>query len=156
MLVETRGGGLYVEWNAAPHVRTGQLAYESNDGGDREIFVYSPQRGAIDVSNHRAPDWNPVWSPDGDWLAFESFRGGSRGIYKVTPRRTQVTPVAADAGGDHFSPTWSPDGEWIAFVSTRSGKPSLYACRVDGSELRALTHHEGEDLAPAWRPAKSK
>ncbi|NUM53904.1 MAG: PD40 domain-containing protein [Candidatus Hydrogenedentes bacterium] len=154
-MVETRGLGIYVEWAPTPHARTGQLAYESNDGGDREIFVTAPQR-LNDVSNHRDADWNPVWSADGARLAFESFRGGSRGIYRTTPQGTVVTPVAADPAYDNWSPTWSPDGAWIAFVSMRTGKATLHACRADGSDARAITTHEGEDFAPAWRPTPAK
>ena len=156
LMVQTRGSGTYVEWMPAMHARKGALAYESNDGGDREIFVSAPDRGVIDVSNHRAADWNPVWSPDGVWIAFESYRGGSRGIYIVTPQRTIVAPVAVDAASDNWSPSWSPDGAWIAFVSTRTGKPTLHACRAAGSDARALTQHDGDDLAPAWRPVKTK
>lgn len=156
-MVETRGLGIYVEWMPTAHAPTGQLAYESNDGGDREIFVFSSSPLRLnDVSNHREADWNPVWSMDGGWLAFESFRGGSRGIFRVAPQGTVVTTVAADSSYDNWSPTWSPEGEWIAFVSTRTGKAMLHACRADGSDVRALTNHDGEDLAPAWRPVKAK
>ncbi|MDZ4860121.1 MAG: hypothetical protein SGI88_14175 [Candidatus Hydrogenedentes bacterium] len=155
-LVTTWGGGAFVEWSPAPHEGTGSIAYESNDGGDREIFVERPRRGVVDVSNHHAPDWNPVWSPDGAWLAFESLRGGTRGIYKVAPQRTLVYPVAADAASDNWSPAWSPDGDSMAFVSTRGGKPGVYICDADGSNARAVTPPEREDLAPAWRPAQMK
>lgn len=153
---EERGKGVYVEWAPTVHHRTEMLAYESNDGGDREIFVSGPRLMVADVSNHREADWNHVWSPDGAWIAFESFRGGPRGIYKVTPQRTVVTPIAVDASSSNWSPSWSPDGKWIAFVSTRSGKPALHICREDGTEARAVTNHDTIDLAPAWRPAKTK
>ena len=153
---EERGKGVYVEWSPTVHHKTEMLAYESNDGGDREIFVSGPRRPVADVSNHREADWNPVWSPDGEWIAFESFRDGPRGIYKVTPQRTVVTPIAVDAASSNWSPSWSPEGKWIAFVSTRTGKPALHICRDDGTEIRAVTSHDAIELAPAWRPAKSK
>ncbi|MCC6794544.1 MAG: PD40 domain-containing protein [Candidatus Hydrogenedentes bacterium] len=156
ILAEERGKGVYVEWAPATHPKTGMLAYESNDGGDREIFVSGPRRMVADVSNHRDADWNPVWSPDGGWIAFESFRDGPRGIYKVTPQRTVVTPIAVDASSSNWSPSWSPDGKWIAFISTRTGKPALHICRENGSDARAITNHDAIDLAPAWRPAKTK
>lgn len=76
------GKGRYAEWSAEPLDRAFGIAYESDDGGDREIFVYT-RRGVADVTNHRAADWNPVWGPEGNWIAFESFRDGRRGVYRV-------------------------------------------------------------------------
>lgn len=152
-LVSTRGGGIYAEWCPAVHMDSEALAYESNDGGDREIFVEAPRRGVVDVSNHRAPDWNPVWSADGAWVLFESFRGGTRGIYRVAPQRMVVETVAAVPDADSWSPSYSPDGAQVVFVSDRSGgQPGLYVCDVDGEKLRAVTTPERADLAPAWRP----
>jgi Tol biopolymer transport system component len=144
--------GDYVEWLPRPNMNGDAIAYESNDGGDREIFVFEKKRGALDVSNHRAADWNPVWSPDGEWVAFESFRDGRRGIYRVNPVQVRVSNVAADPGFDAWAPAWSPDSRWIAFVSNRDGAPRLYATDIEGDEVIPLTKHTLHDFAPAWRP----
>lgn len=144
--------GTYAEWSPEPQAQGEAIAYESNDGGDREIFVYLLKRGTVDVSNHRAADWNPVWSPDGEWVAFESFRGGRRGIYRVSPLRILVSPIAVSLQSDNWAPTWSPDGAWVAFVSDRDGVPKLYVTDVAGEDVRALTKGDAQDLAPAWRP----
>ncbi|MBN2311269.1 MAG: PD40 domain-containing protein [Candidatus Hydrogenedentes bacterium] len=147
------GGKAYVEWAPAPHPSGLGLAFESNDGGDREVFILSFQRGyLLDVSNHRAADWNPVWAPSGRWLAFESFRDGRRGVYRVNPERLLVLPVAPGDDADNWAPTWAPDGQWLAFVSTRSGNADLWAADVSGGELRQLTSGPAGDYAPAWRP----
>ena len=59
----TRKGDEYFEWAVEPLPGIGALAYESNDGGDREIFVFVPLIGLIDVTNHHAADWNTRWGP---------------------------------------------------------------------------------------------
>ena len=147
--------GAYVEWAAEPSPNGGSIAFESNDGGDREIFCYTRDR-AVDVSNHRAGDWNPVWSPDSEWLAFESFRDGRRGIYRVYGETARISPVAVSPDADNWSPSWSPDGKWLAFVSDRTGDPEIFITDVHGKNVVQLTNHPGPDYAPAWRPKGKK
>jgi Tol biopolymer transport system component len=154
----------YLELRAEPSPNGRCIAYESNDGGDREIFVAS-KNALADVSNHREADWNPVWSPKSDWLAFESFRTGTRKIYRVHAETGRVTPVDPPAyapenktsdpvfaKSQDWSPTWSPDGKWIAFVSNRTGDSELFVADAEGGPARRLTEHPGPDLAPVWRP----
>jgi Tol biopolymer transport system component len=144
--------GQYVEWAAEVNLRENLLAYESNDGGDREVFVLSFKRGSTDVSNHRAADWNPVWQPNGRWLAFESFRSGRRGVYRVLPGTINVIPVAVAEDSDNWHPAWSPDGAFLAYVSTREGMPQLFVTELESGKVRQVTTGARFALAPAWRP----
>lgn len=145
----------YAEWSPQPDPDGQRFAFESNDGGDREVFVLG-KRGIGDVSNHRAADWNPVWSPEGGYLAFESFRDGRRGLYGVYPETARVFTIAAGSDFDCWSIAWSPDEDWLAFVSDRDGFPRLYLARRDGSELRRLTGAALNEYTPAWRPEAQK
>jgi Tol biopolymer transport system component len=141
----------YIEWAVEPDRKGKRIAYETNDGGDREIFVAA---GFIikDVSNHRSADWNPVWSPNDEWVAFESFRSGRRGVYRVYPDTQRVFPVAASEAYDNWAPTWSPDSHRIAYVSDREGQPDLFVTDVADGTTRRVTDSPVLDYAPAWRP----
>ncbi len=141
----------YVEWCVEPDNDGRQIAYESNDGGDRELFVLG-RRGITNVSNHPAADWNPVWAPDNNWIAFESFRQGRRGIYRVLISTANVFPVAVDAYYDCWAPDWSPDGEHLVFVSDRTGAPQLFIADKEGKTQQQLTKDAFPALAPTWRP----
>lgn len=129
-----------------------RVAFESNRGGDREIYVLG-KRGIANVSNHRSADWNPAWSPDGKILAFESFRSGRRGVYRLYADTAHVLPVAVRDNGNCWAPAWSPDGEHLAFVSDETGDPALYAVALSGGEAVLLTDGKGAMEAPSWRPA---
>jgi Tol biopolymer transport system component len=59
-------------------------------------------------------------------------------------------PLAGGTPGDQ--PAWSPDGTRIAFSSNRDGNRDIYVVKVNGSDLRRLTHHEATDEYPAWSP----
>jgi len=133
---------------------TARIAYESNEGGDREIYVIS-SKARVNVTNHRAADWNPVWAPDGRRLAFESFRDGKRGIYQVFTDTALVSPLISGPGSS-WSPAWSPDGAWVAFVSDRAGGESLYVARESGGDPLPLTAGSGAIAWPAWRPGQGR
>ena len=141
----------YAEWAVEPGPKGRAIAYESNDGGDREIFVLG-SRGIADVSNDAAADWNPVWASDEKRLAFESFRGGRRGVYRLFVDTARVYTVDAGPGYDAWAPCWSPEGERIAYVSDKSGQPQIYVAGLDNKESHVLTSGPAFALAPAWRP----
>ena len=145
----------YVEWCIEPDGEGRQLAYESNEGGDREIFVIG-RRGIVNVSNHRAADWNPSWSPDNKWLAFESFRDGRRGVYKLMVGTGNVTPLDFGSEYDCWSPAWSADGKWVAYVSDRSGTPQIWAMAASGGNAVQLTKESGYANSPAFKPKPKK
>lgn len=145
--------GAYAEWNAVPAHRAHAIAFESDDGGDRELFLNS-RRGVWDLSNHRAADWNPVWSPDDSWLAFESFRSGTRGIYRVHRDTARVYPVALSDAASNWWPSWSPRGQWIAYVSDRDSTSHLFITDIKGRETIQLTQGIQGAAAPTWRPAR--
>lgn len=149
--------GNYAEWAPEFSHRGDSVAFESNDGGDREIFVLT-RRGAVDVTNHGAADWNPVWAPDGDWLAFESLRSGRRGVYRVFARTARLSEVAVSKDCDNWAPTWSPDSKWVAFVSTRTGIPKIFVTDLRQERVFALCDdaESHAQYAPAWRPRPKK
>ena len=143
----------YVEWSPVVHPGKSAIAFESNDGGDREIFGFFLQHWLLtDLSNHRAADWNPVWSPNGDWLAFESFRDGMRGVYCVAPEHLLVTAVAVPENAAAWAPVWSPDSEWIAYVSNQTGASELFVSHRSEGETRQLTSNGELNYEPVWNP----
>jgi Tol biopolymer transport system component len=143
--------GRYAEWGVELSPQGDKVAFESNDGGDREIFVLS-KKGVVDVTNHRASDWNPAWSPDGNWIAFESFRDGRRGIYRTYAETARILPIAVSPDADNWWPSWAPTNKWVAFVSTRGGHPQVFVTDLAGKSVVPLTSGAEDALAPAWRP----
>lgn len=143
--------GVYAEMNLTLDLRTRSLAFESNDGGDREIFVASFQ-GTYDVSNHRAADWNPVWQPGGLWIAFESFRSGRRGIYRAHRTTYRVQPIVVDNAADCWGAAWPSDGGAMVYVTDRAGQADIYVASGDGADARPLAATTAWEDAPVWRP----
>jgi len=142
--------GDYTEWAVAVAPKDRAIVFESNDGGDRELFLAIKQR-VFDISNHHAADWNPVWAPDGHWIAFESFRKGPRGIYRVHRDSSRIVTVIADRVVEYHSPSWSPDEKWIACVKHGLGIDELVMVNIKSKESTSLIT-TGQPLHLAWRP----
>lgn len=67
---------------------------------------------------------------------------------------TWTGPMHAQARHENYHrAAWLPDGETILFMSDRDGGDwELYTMRLDGTELRRLTRHEGWDGYAAVSP----
>lgn len=141
----------YDEWTPATHPREERIAFESNDGGDREIFVLSFRTGTFDLSNHRAADWNPSWTPDLGWVAFESFRSGRRGLFRGNVESVRVEPIAVSDVYDNWGISFAAQGGAFVFVSNREGAPALYIQQGYGATPTRLDTG-GPAGKPAWRP----
>jgi TolB protein len=111
-------------------------------GGTPQRLTYSPQG-----------DYEPAWSPDGNWIAFTSWRDGDKEIYVMAASGGVARNVSADAesAADDWSPAWSPDSQALVFLSERSGGAELYHQLLDGSPPTRLT---GSAL-PQERPTYS-
>ena len=79
----------------------------------------------------------------GDSIVYVSSRDGDSEIYRDDTRLTAFHR-------DDWEATPSPDGSMIAFLSDREGTARIYLMNADGTNLRRLTTHTGEESAPTW------
>jgi Tol biopolymer transport system component len=139
----------------------GVIAFQSDRDRQDEIYVMnadgSDQR--LLISNLRALDSMPDWSPDGGKIALASRDRGRDFeicVVSVTDDLTAIDGKTAlrltDNDFDDLHPTWSPDGSQIAFFSERDGYSEIYVIDVDGAGERQLTDNDVNDKDPAWSP----
>jgi len=140
------------EWRPVSSPGGSRLIYESNDGGDRELY-HVDERGRANITNHRAADWNPVWASDGRTIAFESFRGGRRGVYALKVETVRTQPIAVSETSDFWDPSWDPDSERVACVTGSRGATRIVVIDADsGDDVTPGALRETGGWAPAWRP----
>lgn len=119
----TGGDAVQPDWSPHGH----RLAYWGiHKGGQRDIWTVAAHatNGAAEpvaVTDDRAVDWNPVWSPDGRHLYFLSNRGGSMNLWRVpideASGRVAGQPEPAtlpSANSQHVS--FSADGRALVYV----------------------------------------
>jgi TolB protein len=108
------------------------------------------------ITVNRSLNITPVWSPDGKAIAYTSYRRRNTPdifVSYIYEGRPPETPAKGTDYIHNFLPAWSPDGTRIAFMSNRDGNPEIYVMNRDGSNLRRLTNHPGNDATPTWSPA---
>ena len=124
------------------------------DYGNAEIYVMNPDgSGQRRLTNEKAADNTPAFSPDGRRIAFVSQRGGGRDIYVMNAdgteqkRLTDFTKLGLAAA----NPSWSPDGKRVVFRSAVN-RVNVYIINADGTGLIKLTDEPRGVAMPAWSP----
>jgi hypothetical protein len=105
-------------------------------GGYRDVEIIDLEDGtSTRITNDRALDTAPCFSPDGRYLLFASDRTGVSNIYAwdlEESRLSQVTNVVAGA----YMPAVSPDGRDLAFVGFSSRGFDLHIMPFDQASWR--------------------
>ena len=117
-----------------------------------EIYVMDADGGNQErLTDNRANDRHPTWSPDRENIAFVSDRAsGWPQIYVMDARGKRAIKLTDTPGGKGDT-DWSPDGEKIAFTSWDGEdrqNPRIIVMDADGNNAFKLT--EGEQ--PSWSP----
>lgn len=144
--------------SAAPRAQSGVIAFQTDRGGDFDVYVQSASGGApaSPLVTGLGNDWTPMWSPDGAQLVFASNRSGNYEIYLRAANgeeRNLTNNLAEDA-----HPSWSPGGDRIIFVSNRSGSYfQIYTMRPDGADVRQVASIPGNNaMYPRFSPDGSR
>jgi Tol biopolymer transport system component len=108
-------------WSPQGH----RIAYWSARGSQRQrdiVTIAAAGGEPVLVTDDAALDWNPVWSPDGEYLYFSSERGGSMNIWRVPidersgrVRGSAEAITAPSRFAGHVS--ISADGRRVAYAS---------------------------------------
>lgn len=108
----------------------------TESGGSRSISVVPADGGEPSViTDEGTTNWNPVWSPDGNFLYFISDRSGSMAVWRqrIDPdsgkvsAKAEVVPTPAKYNR-HLS--FSADGKRLIYVQTNN-KVNLKAAEFD-------------------------
>ncbi|MGA3294416.1 MAG: translocation protein TolB [Candidatus Acidiferrales bacterium] len=143
-----------------PGIAETQIAYVSERGGNKEIWVMDYDGASQhEITHLKTISLTPRWSPDATRVAFTCyvpFRGVTSAqicIYSTASNRLIAFPHFRGTNG---APAWSPDGSEIAFMGSLNGNPAIYVSQADGARVRQITFGAGAATSPAWNPKTGK
>jgi TolB protein len=119
------------------------IVVAANLDGHSDLYRIELGGGGAATRITNDPEGNFAPAALGESIVYASSRDGDSEIYRDDTRLTAFYR-------DDWQPTPSPDGSTIAFLSDRDGTPHLYLMAADGTNLRRLTAHAGEESAPVW------
>ncbi len=129
---------------------TAKVVFTSNRDGNSEIYVMNPDGSQqVNLTEHPAADFDPVWSPTGEQILFNSNRDGKRDLYFMDVDGKTVRKVFTKSA-DRRQPTWSPDGKQIAYLKVDEW--AIYTATIDGKTVEKIADTGEDGGSPAWSP----
>ena len=101
----------------------------------------------VNITNHRADDRDPTWSPTGHQVLFSSDRVRARDLYLMDADGANVRRVFPKAA-EREHPTWSPDGKQIAYQRRDFDGWFIYTATIEGKGEEQIAR----GIQPDWSP----
>jgi hypothetical protein len=123
-------------------------------GGYQDLYVLSADGSQLTaLTQDKAGDFDPDWSPDGNFILFSSERDGVYNLYAYRLSDGQFFKVTNVLTGA-FAPAVSPDGTKIAFISYSTQGYELHVMDYDPQRWQPV-QFERENISewPGWRRA---
>lgn len=136
-------GSIFAEAPATP-----KIVFTSNRDGNAEIYVMNPDgSGQVNLTRHRAADFDPVWSPTGEQILFASNRGKTVDLYLMDADGRNVRQLFAKTSRRQH-PTWGPNGKKVAYtrVDALRGDVGIYVASINDPVEKRIAR----GMRPMW------
>ncbi|MCA9473505.1 MAG: Tol-Pal system beta propeller repeat protein TolB [Nitrospirales bacterium] len=147
---------LVYRYTGEPGIARTKIAYVSEEGNGREIFVmdydgYGPQQVTADGFLNLMP----AWAPDRKSLVYTAYRQRKQQIVQRILASGEET-VLVQPASLNITPVFSPNGKQLSYASAQEGNSDIYTLDLDTKAITQITSHRSADLSPSWSPDGKK
>jgi TolB protein len=105
----------------------------------------------INLTNHKAEDGQPAWSPDNQKIAWISFRPGNGQLFVMDAADGGNSVELIGYAGVKRDPEWSPDGKRVAGVGFGGGRAVVFTSNPNGEgNWKEIPDIGFPNRSPAW------
>ena len=116
----------------------GRILYTAKNGLYAALWLTDAEgRNAKQLTPADAVDFNPVFSPDGEFIAFDSDRSGRSEIWRVRLDGSDLTQITGD--GNNTNPSFLADGQTIVYRHDETKDASLRRISLNGGDAAVLS-----------------
>jgi Tol biopolymer transport system component len=119
--------GQRARWNPT---QRDEFVFVRRDGSDWNIWKYDSNGAMKRLIQSDADNFDPVYSPDGQYIAYTSNKSGSSDIWVMRVDGSEETQVTVHGSVD-CQPAWTQDGKALLFTSNRAGSFDLFRVSVE-------------------------
>lgn len=142
---------IYAQGRLSPDGAREVYVQTAPDRSDANVFVtHGPGQSPTMLTNETGDEYDPRWSPNGEWITYVGNSTGNDEIYLVRPDGSDKRQLTWNEWPWDKHPSWSPDSSQIAFFSNRSGKRQIWIMSYDGTNQRNISNNGYEDWDPVW------
>ena len=136
-----------------PRAPDGRVAFVQTATGrsDANIAIRSSDgQGVTTATNYTGSEYDPAWSPNGQWIVFVANHTGNDEVWRMNSDGSDARQLTWNNWEWDKHPTFSPDSSQIAFFSNRTGARQIWVMSNDGSGQHNLSNNTYDDWDPIW------
>jgi len=134
-----------------------RIVYTTVRPANWELYLFEQGSSPKQITNDRALDYDPTFSPDGRWIVFCSERSGNPDLYAIDLDLGGAAKPLTRSAFMEAAPAFSPDGRSLFFVSDRDGNADIFVMpfKPNDPTLEDKATNLSKNASGDYRPAVS-